>query len=84
MTPDPHKPARSDHPPAVKPRCPSVHYWSNVPCMREAGHAGYCRSRARLEADGLIARAVWMSVRGVFKSHHAYEFTNATNARPRR
>jgi hypothetical protein len=62
-------------------KCPSVHKWSDTPCIREAGHEGYCYGKAtRNRRDGTITRAHWTSKNGVFKSHHWYETKYPTNA----
>lgn len=62
-------------------RCPSIHKWSDAKCSREAGHDGYCYTRAvRSRSDGSINRTHWLSENGVFKSHHWYEKKYPRNA----
>jgi hypothetical protein len=62
-------------------KCPSVHIWSDAKCIREAGHDGYCYSKAvRNKTNGTITRAWWSSKGGAFKSHHCYETKYPTNA----
>jgi len=61
-------------------KCPSIHLWSQAPCIREEGHDGYCQSKAQLNVDSL-ARAHWSSKNGKFISHHWYETIPAPNLR---
>jgi len=62
-------------------KCPSVHQWSDAKCIREAGHDGYCYSKAvRNKTDGTITRTHWLSKDGKFRSHHWYETKYPSNA----
>ena len=63
-------------------KCPSIHKWSDAKCIKDAGHDGYCCSKAvRSRIDGTITRTWWLSKGGVFRSHHHYETKYPTNAR---
>lgn len=59
-------------------KCPSVHIWSDQKCIRASGHDGYCYGKA-IRGGQTITRTHWMSVNGVFKSHHWYETKYPTN-----
>lgn len=64
-------------------RCPSIHIWSDAPCIREAGHEGVCWSKA-MRGEGTITRIEWWSRDGKFLRHHQYDTKYPTNAaRPR-
>lgn len=60
-------------------RCPSVHAWSGVRCIREVGHEGLCWSKA-VAGFRVITRTMWRSANGVFKSHHQYDTKHPVNA----
>lgn len=62
-------------------KCPSVHKWSDLRCIREKGHEGRCWSKSvRNRTSGTITRAEWHSVNGVFKSHYRYDTKYPTNS----
>lgn len=64
-------------------RCPSVHKWSDLGCIRDAGHDGLCWGPSQRGESGTITRAEWTSDNGVFKSHHQYATIYPANANRR-
>lgn len=62
-----------------KGRCPSVHIWSDMQCIRQAGHDGFCYGKAQA-GSAIIRRAEWVSENGKFKSHWRYTTIYPRNA----
>ncbi len=62
-------------------KCPSIHKWSGLQCIRAAGHEGMCWGKATRGVCGTITRAVWRSIGGVFRSHHTYETRYPSSAK---
>ena len=68
-------------PERTEKQCPSVHKMNGQRCIREAGHDGYCWSKAQ-RGIGCITRAEWSSENGRFTSHYQYNTKYPANTAP--